>query len=113
MLSGACAGTTTLSGPFAHIVAPQVATFFTTSASGDKVSVHMALTRTVSAIWYNVFPLRFFDRDLWSTLEFLWEVNMVATGAFGTDMQLDVKALGRVQWCVNETSLQLHIQTVS
>jgi hypothetical protein len=70
MLSGACAGTTTLSGPFAHIAAPQVATFFTASASGDKVSALMALTRTVSAIWCNVFPLRFFDRDLWAALDF-------------------------------------------
>jgi hypothetical protein len=88
MLSGACAGTTTSSGPFAHIAAPYVTTFFT-------ISTLMALTRTVSAIWCNTFPLCFFDCDLWVALDFSWEVNlsvmnMVATGTFGTDMQLDV-----------------------
>jgi hypothetical protein len=35
------------SGPFAHISTPKVATFFATSASGDKMSALMALTRTV------------------------------------------------------------------
>ena len=34
-------------------------------------------------------------------------MDMVATGAFGTGMQLDVKAQGRVQRCVNKTSLHL------
>ncbi|KAH9983388.1 hypothetical protein BJV74DRAFT_850622 [Russula compacta] len=86
MLSGARAGTSAAAGPFAHISAPQVATFLAASASGDKMSALMALTRTVSAIWRNACALGIFDRDLWAALDFSWEVilgamNMVATGA--------------------------------
>ena len=84
MLSGARAGSSR--GPFAHISAPQVATFLAASAAGDKMSALMALTRTVSAIWRNACALGVFDRDLWAALDFSWEVilgamNMVATGA--------------------------------
>ena len=73
-------------GPFAHISAPQVATFLAASASGDKMSALMALTRTVSAIWRNACALGVFDRELWAALDFSWEVilgamNMVATRA--------------------------------
>ena len=73
-------------GPFAHVSAPQVATYLAASAAGDKMSALMALTRTVSAIWRNACALGIFDRDLWAALDFSWEVilgamNMVATGA--------------------------------
>jgi hypothetical protein len=73
-------------GPFAHISAPQVATFLAASASGDKMSALMALTRSVSAIWRNACALGVFDRELWTALDFSWEVilgamNMVATRA--------------------------------
>jgi hypothetical protein len=86
MLSRARPGTSAPGGPFAHISAPQVATFLAASASGDKMSALMALTRTVSAIWRNACALGIFDRDLWAALDFSWEVilgamNMVATGA--------------------------------
>ncbi|KAH9060285.1 hypothetical protein EDB87DRAFT_1562111 [Lactarius vividus] len=84
MLAGTRAGSA--SGPFAHVSAPQVATYLAASAAGDKMSALMALTRTVSAIWRNACALGIFDRDLWAALDFSWEVilgamNMVATGA--------------------------------
>jgi hypothetical protein len=52
MLSGARAGSngSAAGGPFAHISAPQVATFLAASASGDKTSALSALSRTVSTI---------------------------------------------------------------
>jgi hypothetical protein len=86
MLSRARAGSSAPGGPFAHISAPQVATYLAASASGDRMSALMALTRTVSAIWRNACALGIFDRDLWAALDFSWEVilgamNMVATGA--------------------------------
>jgi hypothetical protein len=79
-------GSSSAGGPFAHISIPQVATFLATSASGDKMSALMALTRTVSAIWRNACALGVFDRELWAALDFSWEVilgamNMVATRA--------------------------------
>lgn len=86
MLSTRGGGTSSAGGPFAHISAPQIATFLAASASGDKMSALMALTRTVSAIWRNACALGIFDRDLWAALDFSWEVilgamNMVATRA--------------------------------
>ncbi|KAI0293633.1 hypothetical protein B0F90DRAFT_1811802 [Multifurca ochricompacta] len=89
MLSGATtrgSGSGAGAGPFAHVSAPQVATYLAASAAGDKMSALMALTRTVSAIWRNACALGVFDRDLWAALDFSWEVilgamNMVATGA--------------------------------
>ncbi|KAH8984848.1 hypothetical protein EDB92DRAFT_1936459 [Lactarius akahatsu] len=79
-------GASAAAGPFAHVSAPQVATYLAASAAGDKMSALMALTRTVSAIWRNACALGVFDRDLWAALDFSWEVilgamNMVATGA--------------------------------
>lgn len=79
-------GASAAAGPFAHVSAPQIATFLAASAAGDKMSALMALTRTVSAIWRNACALGVFDRDLWAALDFSWEVilgamNMVATGA--------------------------------
>ncbi|KAI9452068.1 hypothetical protein BJY52DRAFT_1205788 [Lactarius psammicola] len=87
MLAGSRAGSASAAaGPFAHVSAPQVATYLSASAAGDKMSALMALTRTVSAIWRNACALGVFDRDLWAALDFSWEVilgamNMVATGA--------------------------------
>ncbi|KAF8495487.1 hypothetical protein F5888DRAFT_1794883 [Russula emetica] len=86
MLSMRGGATSSAGGPFAHISAPQIATFLAASASGDKMSALMALTRTVSAIWRNACGLGIFDRDLWAALDFSWEVilgamNMVATRA--------------------------------
>ena len=85
MLSPSRAGSAS-AGPFAHVSAPQVATYLAASAAGDKMSALMALTRTVSAIWRNACALGVFDRDLWAALDFSWEVilgamNMVATGS--------------------------------
>jgi len=84
MLSMRGGAASSAGGPFAHLSAPQIATFLAASASGDKMSALMALTRTVSAIWRNACALGIFDRDLWAALDFSWEVilgamNMVAT----------------------------------
>ncbi|KAI0265365.1 hypothetical protein BC834DRAFT_825016 [Gloeopeniophorella convolvens] len=87
MLAPARASGSAAAGPLAAVSAPQAAAYLAASASGDKMSALMALTRHVTGVWRNACALGVFDRDLWAALDWTWEVllgamNMVAAGTY-------------------------------